>query len=90
MSVRKSISIERERLAETKHDYFDGEILDMAGRSPAHALIIANVTIALGHRLNNSNCGIFTSDLRVCVKWGKLITYPDITVVCPAARVCGR
>ena len=75
--------LERERIAETKHDYFDGEILDMAGGSLAHALIIMNVGGALRDRLKNSRCKAFSSDLRVCVKWGKLITYPDVTVACP-------
>lgn len=75
--------LERERLAETKHEYFDGEMVDMAGGSPTHSLITANVARALGNRLEQSPCKAFSSDLRVCVRWGKLITYPDVTVACP-------
>ncbi len=54
----------------------------MAGGNPAHALVAANVIAALGRALNGKPCFVFTSDLRVCVHWDRLITYPDVTVVC--------
>jgi Uma2 family endonuclease len=73
--------LERERLAETKHEYVNGQIVAMAGGTPNHALIAANIIIGIGSRVRGS-CGVYTADLRVCVKWGDLITYPDVTVVC--------
>lgn len=36
----------------------------------------------LASGLRGSPCLVFNSDVRVSVQWGKLITYPDVGVVC--------
>jgi Uma2 family endonuclease len=72
----------RERVAETKSEYIDGEIVAMAGGTPSHSLIATNVSSALWNRLAGGNCLAFNSDARVSVQSGKLITYPDVSVVC--------
>jgi Uma2 family endonuclease len=74
--------LERERAAVTKHEYWNGEMYAMAGGSPAHSFVIANVTVALGNLLRGKKCHVFNCDLRVSVRWDTLITYPDVTVVC--------
>jgi Uma2 family endonuclease len=74
--------LERERLAETKHEYVHGEIVAMAGGTPNHALIQGNVGGSLWNRLRGSSCRVYNSDLRVSVRWGVLFAYPDVTVVC--------
>lgn len=74
--------LERERAADSKHEYWNGEVYAMAGGSPAHSLVIGNVTIALGILLRGKKCYVFNSDLRVSVRWETLIAYPDVTVVC--------
>src|ERR1700694_5697214 len=74
--------LERERLAAEKSEYISGEIVAMAGGSPRHALIAANVIGIMHSQLRHGDCRIFDSDLRVCVRCGSLITYPDVTVVC--------
>jgi Uma2 family endonuclease len=71
-----------ERVASAKHEYINGVMVDMAGGSPAHALIATNVVVELGNRLRGGSCLVFNSDVRVSVRWGKLITYPDVSVVC--------
>src|SRR5260370_442826 len=78
--------IERERLATEKSEYIDGEIVAMAGGTPRHTLFAMNFAVFVGHQLRGSSCRIFGSDLRVCIRWGSLITYPDITVVCGQAE----
>ncbi len=82
----KRISIEeylqRERQAEIKSEYFDGEIFAMAGGSLNHSLIAANFIGETRQFLKNGPCQIFTSDLRVKVDATGLYTYPDATVVC--------
>lgn len=77
--------LERERTAETKHEWVAGEIVAMAGGSLQHALIVANVCRELGNRLLG-RCAVFSSDARVCVSWKGLITYPDVTVLCGAPQ----
>ena len=74
--------LERERVAEIKSEYIFGEIVAMAGGSPLHSLIVSNVQVALGSRLQQKSCAVFNSDLRVAVRWGDLITYPDVTALC--------
>jgi Uma2 family endonuclease len=64
-----------------RHEYVDGEIYAMAGGSPDHAALAANVIRVLGGQLP-SGCRIFTSDLRIRIPATGLSTYPDAAVVC--------
>jgi len=54
----------------------------MAGVSPDHARIAANITAWISTQLAGSRRAVFSSDLRVRVLATGLATYPDITVVC--------
>jgi len=71
-----------ERKAETKSEYWNGEIFAMAGASRAHNVIVANVIISFGSRLKGRPCTVYPSDMRVKVAPTKLYTYPDMVVVC--------
>ena len=71
-----------ERDAETKHEFFAGEIFAMAGASPMHNLIASNLVRELSARLKERPCRVFGSDQRVKVDVTGLYTYPDVTVVC--------
>src|SRR5258708_25106143 len=70
-----------ERSSNVKHEYLDGVIYAMAGGTPDHAAIAANVIAALGLALGERPLRVFTSDLRVRVAETGLETYPDVTVV---------
>ncbi len=70
-----------EEASATKHEYYDGKIYDMAGGSGDHALIQANLTIAVGQLLQKTPCRVYSSDLRIGVEEIDLYTYPDLTVV---------
>jgi Uma2 family endonuclease len=76
----------REREAETKSEYYDGETFAMAGGSREHSLIAANVIAELGSQLRESPCEVHTSDLRVQVGGAGPYAYPDVTVVCGEAE----
>lgn len=82
--------IARERAAENKSEYLDGLIHAMAGGSPRHNLLCANITIALGGRLKGKPCIALTSDQRILVAESGLYTYPDLAVVCGGVRVHPR
>lgn len=73
--------LQLERQAEYKSEYYDGEIFAMAGGSPEHSLVAANVTRELGQQLLEKPCRVYNSDLRVHTS-ETLYTYPDVTVVC--------
>ena len=54
--------------SETRHEYIDGEIYAMTGGTGNHSEIKMNVAIAIGRQLDNSNCSLRNSDMRVRVK----------------------
>ncbi len=71
-----------ERRSEHKHEYLAGRVFAIAGASPNHNLICANMIRALGERLRSRPCAIMTSDQHVYVEPTELGTYPDVTVLC--------
>ena len=74
--------LELERAAVEKHEFIDGAMIAMAGGSPRHGLICANAIALLRAALIEKGCFTFSSDVLVAVFWDRLITYPDVTVVC--------
>ena len=76
----------RERMAETKSEFFDGRTYAMSGASRSHARITTNLIAALHGQLRGRTCDVFTSDLKVRVSQTGLYTYPDATVVCGEAH----
>ncbi len=74
--------LQLEQASSAKHEFLDGQVWAMAGGSPEHAGIAANVAIQLGAQLRDQPCRVFSSDLRIRVKETGLGTYPDVTVVC--------
>ncbi len=73
--------VELEARSEIKHEFLDGEVFAMAGRSPEHAALAGRLALQLGRALAGRPCEVFTSDLRVRVAESGLTTYPDLTVV---------
>lgn len=74
--------LELERASEEKHEFIDGAMVAMAGGSIRHALICMNAGAAFHRALAGTSCLTFSPDARVSVFWDRLITYPDVTVVC--------
>jgi Uma2 family endonuclease len=70
----------RERCAETKSQYYRGEVFDMSGASFEHTTIKDNLARETGNQLKDSPCRALTSDMRVKVSATGLYTYPDIVV----------
>lgn len=71
-----------ERQAETKSEYYAGEIFALAGASLRHNLIAGNVLAALHSQLKGGDCQVYPSDLRVKVPQIPYYSYADVTVVC--------
>jgi Uma2 family endonuclease len=70
-----------EETAEVRHEYFKGEVFAMAGGTPSHARIMANLIRECGNALRHSGCEILGSDLGVKLPSG-LYTYPDASLSC--------
>lgn len=73
-----------EMLAETKHEYIDGEVFAMAGASRNHQRLVGNLHAALNRYLANHRCEPFANDLKV--KAERCFFYPDLVVVCDDAN----
>lgn len=71
----------RERRAECKSEYRDGEIRAMAGASVSHNRINANLVREVGNALKNRPCDVFSQDLKTRTTATKY-AYPDVVVVC--------
>jgi Uma2 family endonuclease len=73
--------LEFERNSPLRHEFFEGEILEMVGGSLEHIDIIANLLVALRARLPRPDFRVLNSEMRVKVDQNGLYTYPDILVV---------
>lgn len=71
-----------EAVAETRHEFFRGEILGMAGAEPEHNLIVQNLRLALGIALLERPCHIMGADQRVKIEATGEYFYPDVVVTC--------
>ncbi len=72
-----------EREAEEKHEYINGEIIQMAGASREHNLIGVNVSSELRFALKGKPCEVYANDMRVRMKKNRY-GYPDVVVACGA------
>ena len=85
VTVREFLNMD---LGDAKAELVDGMILMMAGGSPRHAAIAANLIIALGPRLRGTGCRPYGSDL--ALRTGESsIRFPDVSIYCndPATPV---
>jgi Uma2 family endonuclease len=83
-----------ERKADTKSEFFNGEMFPlrgmgkahdafaMVGASRKHNIIAANIIVTLGQQLRDKPCELYPSDMRVRVPATGLYTYPDVVVAC--------
>ncbi|MGB7760729.1 MAG: Uma2 family endonuclease [Bryobacteraceae bacterium] len=71
-----------ERQAESKSEYYQGEMFAMAGAGLAHNVLVANLVAGLHTQLRSRPCRVLPGDMRVRVAATGLYTYPDVVVVC--------
>ncbi|MEA3209089.1 MAG: hypothetical protein QOE70_2146 [Chthoniobacter sp.] len=85
----------RERAAPTKSEYFNGDIVAMAGVTANHDTIAVNVLCLLGSQLRDRPCGVFSSDMmrgrpcrvfssdmKVRIERANAFRYPDTSALC--------
>ncbi|WP_182864802.1 Uma2 family endonuclease [Rhodopirellula sp. JC639] len=81
-SLSEADYLARERLANSKSEFYRGEVFAMAGASRRHNLITGNIVTSLNLGLRDSDCQVFPSDMRVKIPTTGLMTYPDVSVAC--------
>jgi len=72
-----------ERHSQSKHEYVDGYVYAMAGGTPTHGVITANVTTALRTHLRGGPCRVYSADVQVQLTPTRYV-YPDVPVGCDA------
>ena len=71
-----------EAQAQTKHEFWNGYVLAMAGASVPHNRVTSNLVTAFNLRFQDRDCHAIAADLRVEV--GTRYVYPDVVVECGA------
>ena len=75
-----------ERRAETRHEYWEGEIRAMAEASRRHNLVAGNAFGEIRFQLKGRNCEVYQNEMRVQVNARKYF-YPDVVAVCGDVRL---
>ncbi len=71
-----------ERDTDRKHEWLDGWAWAMAGGTPAHNHLCAQVIVELARLVGERPCRVFTSDQKLRVPATGLATYADALLVC--------
>ncbi len=84
-SPPKTLSLEAyrnlETIAEVKHEYHDGEIIEMTGVSINHNSILINLIVLLKLALRGTNYRLQSSDLRLWIPQYNRGLYPDLMLI---------
>ena len=84
-SPPKTLSLEEyrnlETIAEVKHEYHDGEIIEMTGVSINHNSILINLIVLLKLALRGTNYRLQSSDLRLWIPQYNRGLYPDLMII---------
>jgi len=65
-----------------RSQFFDGEIFAMAGGTPNHALLAANLVAAVHGALRGRPCRAYAESLRIYMPATGDAAYPDLSVIC--------
>jgi Uma2 family endonuclease len=71
-----------EREADTRHEFLDGEIYQMAGESLLYSRICMNLAREVGNSLKGKRCEPLSPNMKVRASSASLFAYPDLTIVC--------
>lgn len=70
--------------ADTRHEYWAGELFAMAGGSERHALISMNTGVALANAARKSPCRVYGADMKLHIAAKNHFCYPDVMLLCSA------
>ena len=73
--------LEQEISSEYRHEYIDGQIIQMTGGTPNHNQIALNLSAALNFALKRQPYRVFVTDQRLWIPNKRTHTYPEVMVV---------
>jgi len=68
--------------SEGRFEYFDGEVFELSGGSPEHALLSSQIGYLLRRELLPKGCLVYSSDLKIKVPSLPPYRYADVTALC--------
>ncbi len=71
-----------EEKSEVRHEFYDGEVYAMAGGTINHNRLTRRVANLLDNQPSLKKCGVFSENMKVDVRDGRHMPYPDIVVTC--------
>lgn len=71
-----------EREADARHEFLDGEIYEMPGKSLSHSRICTNLSGEVRSKLKGKPCEALSPNMKVRTSTASLFAYPDLTIVC--------
>ena len=85
LSIGEYLALECQ--AETKHEYYQGEVFAMSGASTRHNILFSNLFGDLAFKLKGKSCRPYGSDMRIHIPENTLFTYPDISIFCGELQI---
>lgn len=67
-----------ERQSGERFELIEGHIFAMAGGTPEHAGVTAEVIRQVGNQLQGGPCRVYSSDLKAAVRDDESFRYPDV------------
>lgn len=73
-----------EEMADERHEYINGQVVEMTGASDNHELVAMNIAGTIHAYLRGRGCRVYKGDMKLRFKAGSvdLGYYPDVMVVC--------
>jgi len=71
-----------ERASDEKHEYYDGFVIAMSGARLRHNRVARNLYAKIGSFLEDKECELLPSDMRVSTPNRDAFMYPDLSIVC--------
>ena len=65
-----------------RYEYYNGEVIAMAGATKNHNRITRNITRAIEKKFEAKSCDLFQEGIKVAIESMHTYTYPDVVVSC--------
>ena len=77
--------LELEKVSELKHEYVDGELIEMSGTKKNHNKVIQNIVVALNRLARDKGCDLYAESIKLQTTPSKF-RYPDVMLSCQPSQ----
>ena len=77
--------IQLENTSREKHDFYYGEVFNMAGGTKLHNEIVNEVFFCLRNKSKKKECKIYTENVKLELEQNNFYVYPDLMLTCNEA-----